>query len=170
MNKCVFLDRDGVLNEERNDYTYRVQDFKVIDGVIEAIEQLYKIGYKLIVVTNQAGISKGLYTVKQMQACHEVLLSKTDKIDHIYYCPYHPSITQSLLRKPDTLMFEKAIARYHIDVSQSWMVGDAERDIQAGKAMGVKTIKVGNRWLEETVADHRAENLWAATQKIILTQ
>lgn len=169
MKKCVFLDRDGVINEERGDYTYRLTDFKIIEGVLESIDLLSKNDFRIIVITNQAGISKGIYTREQMQDCHQYLLKMAPAIDHIYYAPYHHSITESLLRKPDTLMLEKAIAKYNIDPSESWLLGDAERDIQAGKSMGIKTIKVGTHWQEETMADYQAENLFQATNQLILS-
>jgi len=105
MNKCIFLDPDGVLNVERGDYTFLPADFRIIDGVPEAIEIIKKAGYIVIVITNQAGISKGIYTREQMHICHEILMEKTHHlIDHIYYSPYHPSFSESLTRKPDTLM------------------------------------------------------------------
>ena len=116
MNKCIFLDRDGVLNVERGDYTYEPEDFIIEDRVPEAIQLIKEAGYLAIVITNQAGISKGLYTRKQMQACHGILMEKTGHlIDHIYYSPYHPSFSESLTRKPETLMIEKAIAKFDID-------------------------------------------------------
>ena len=86
MNKCIFLDRDGVLNVERGDYTYLPQDFVIADGVTEAIRRIREAGYLAIVITNQAGITKGLYTRGQMQVCHDILMDKTDHlISKIYF-------------------------------------------------------------------------------------
>ena len=85
MNKCVFLDRDGVINEERGTYTYKVDDFKIIPGVKEALSILNKNNYLLIVVSNQAGISRGIFTEQDMQECHEYMMKETDQlIDKIY--------------------------------------------------------------------------------------
>lgn len=143
MNKCIFLDRDGVLNVERGDYTFLPKDFKIIDGVSEAIEKIKSCGYLVIVVTNQAGISKGRYTRYQMHDCHAILMEKTRfMIDKIYYSPYHPSFSASLSRKPDTLMIEKAIAKFDIDPDASWLIGDRDSDIECGQKMGLQTILI----------------------------
>jgi len=144
-NKCVFLDRDGVLNEERGEYTYKTEDFNLIQGVKEALQLLKAHHYLLVVVTNQAGISKGLYTKQDMEACHQKLQKEVyNLINAIYYAPLHPVVSHSLARKPDSLMLERAIARYNIDPHQSWIVGDRLRDLEAGQKVGVKGILVGN--------------------------
>jgi D-glycero-D-manno-heptose 1,7-bisphosphate phosphatase len=140
-NKCVFLDRDGVLNEERGEYTFRVEDFKVITGVPEALQLLKAEGYLLVVITNQGGIAKGIFAKKDMVACHQKLQAACNGlIDAFYYAPAHPSVSASLARKPDSLMLEKAIARFNIEVTQSWLVGDQHRDILAAQKVGVKPI------------------------------
>ncbi len=168
--KCIFLDRDGVINEERGDYTYHIEDFRLIPGVTDAIKMLKAAGYLLIVITNQAGISKGIYTREQMQACHKKLHKATENsIGHIYYCPYHNIITNSLCRKPDTLMIEKAQARFNIDLSRSWLVGDAERDIECGLKMGLKTIRVNEEPVSDTFAHYQATDLLDAVKHYILT-
>lgn len=142
MNKCIFLDRDGVLNKEIGDYVYRTEDLIIPDGTAEALRYLKEAGYLLIVITNQAGIAKGLYTRNDVRKCHEYIQQQVGHVlDDLYFCPHHPSYsTASLLRKPDSLMLEKAIAKYQIDTSASWMIGDALRDVQAGKKAGVRTI------------------------------
>ncbi len=169
MNKCVFLDRDGVLNVERGDYTWLVDDFKIIDGVPEAIGKLKNAGFLIVVVTNQSGISQGIYTRAQMQACHDKLMKNTRfLIDRIYYCPYHPSVTASLARKPGTLMIEKAVAKFNIDLQQSWMVGDRPRDIECGQKMGLKTIMIADKAQDGCMPDHYAANLLQAVEEIIL--
>jgi D-glycero-D-manno-heptose 1,7-bisphosphate phosphatase len=168
MNKCIFLDRDGVLNVERGDYTYLPEDFILVDGVPEAIRKIKAAGYLAIVITNQAGISKGLYTREQMAVCHEILMKHTDQlIDKIYYCPYHPAITASLSRKPDTLMMEKAIARYDIDPAQSWFIGDRPGDIECGRKMGLKTILISNSQNDDCLPSFTAVNLLEAVNGIL---
>lgn len=143
MQKAVFLDRDGILNEERGDYVWLLEDFKIVPGIIEVLLELKKRGYLLIVVTNQAGIAKGVYTREQMQACHAFFQEQSGHlIDHFYFAAGHPSVSESLLRKPDSLMWEKAMAKFHIDVAQSWMVGDKERDLIPAKKLGIKCIRV----------------------------
>jgi D-glycero-D-manno-heptose 1,7-bisphosphate phosphatase len=145
MTSCVFLDRDGVLNVERGTYTWEVKNFEIIPGVAESLKKLKEAGYMLIVVTNQAGIGRGLYSRSDMEECHRYLSEQTRNIlDDIYYATTHPDFSESLLRKPDSLMFEKAIARYRIDPGRSWMVGNSERDLIPAKKLGIKTIYIGN--------------------------
>ena len=169
MNKCIFLDRDGVLNEDRTDYVYRVEDFIIPDGVVEGLRRLKAAGYLLIVITNQAGIAKGLYTRADVMRCHTYLQEQCGHlIDAIYYSPHHPDYTtRSLTRKPESLLLEKAIAKYNIDVSKSWMIGDALRDMTAGRRVGVKTVHVTHAPAETAVSDCRADNLLNASEHVL---
>lgn len=168
MNKCIFLDRDGVLNVERGDYTFLPKDFIIPPGVPSAIKKIKAAGFMVIGVTNQAGLSKGLYTREQMHICHEILMEKTDHlIDKIYYCPYHPTVSESLTRKPDTLMLEKAIAKYNIDPDQSWLIGDRARDIECGQKLGMKTVLITNKQLDGCKPDLVANDLAEAIDKIL---
>ncbi|HET8860182.1 HAD-IIIA family hydrolase [Marivirga sp.] len=168
IHKCVFLDRDGVLNQERGDYTFVEADFKIIDGVKESLEILKKSGFLLIVITNQAGIAKGIYTRDDVMKCHRLLQSKTgDLIDDIYFSPNHPITSESLLRKPNSLMLEKAMAKWDIDPNKSFMIGDSVRDIQAAEKAGVKGIFVGNKSDEKTTA-FKAQDLRDAVDKFII--
>lgn len=165
--KCVFLDRDGVLNRERGDYTYALDDFEVLPGVPEALRLLKKNGYLLIVVTNQGGVAKGLYKKEDVLACHQKLQDSCDfLIDAHYMAPGHPNYSASLSRKPDSLMLEKAIAKYNIDVEKSWMVGDSLRDLEAADKVGVKGILVGDKYKPGAHVWQLAD-LWEATQFIL---
>ncbi len=168
LESCVFLDRDGVLNEERGEYTWRVDDFRVLTGVKESLQLLKEAGYLLIMITNQAGIAKGIYTADDVKTCYQYLQEQTGHmIDYMYYAPQHPVVTESLLRKPDSLMFEKAIAKFGIDPSKSWMVGDSERDLIAAAKVGVKGVLVSDDSdgeKEGLIAD----NLLGAVNKYIL--
>jgi D-glycero-D-manno-heptose 1,7-bisphosphate phosphatase len=169
MNPCVFLDRDGVLNKDNPNYTFRVADFELLPGVVDALGQLKASGYLLVVVTNQSGIAQGLYTRQQMDACHHYFQQQCGNlIDHFYFSPDHPSVTASLSRKPDTLMFEKAISKFTIEVKKSWMVGDRGRDIVPARKLGIKTIQIGDEIDENEKADRRVSNLPEAA-KIILS-
>ena len=166
--KCVFLDRDGVLNEERGDYTYLPDDFRIIPGVPEALELLKANKFRLVVVTNQGGMAKGLFTKKEMQACHEKLMAACPGcLDAIYYAPAHPSVSASLARKPDSLMLEKAIARFNLDVAQSWLVGDQPRDLAAARKVGVKAIWINSSSEPTPDGILRAPDLLAATALIL---
>ncbi|GAB3830129.1 D-glycero-alpha-D-manno-heptose-1,7-bisphosphate 7-phosphatase [Pontibacter rugosus] len=167
VQKCVFLDRDGVLNRERGDYTYTLDDFEVLPRVPEALKLLKENGYLLIVVTNQAGIAKGLYQAADVLACHQKLQdSCASLIDAIYFAPNHPSFSASLSRKPDSLMLERAIAKYNIDPATSWMIGDSLRDLEAADKVGVKGVLVGNKYASAT---HKlqVQDLWEAVQFIL---
>lgn len=168
INKCVFLDRDGVLNRERGEYTFKKEDFDIIDGVQDALKLLKQAGFLLIVITNQAGIAKGLYNREDVGKCHEYLQAETGGlIDDIYFCPHHPTTTESLLRKPDSLMIEKAIAKWGIDPDKSFMIGDSFRDIEASEKVGVRGILVGYK--EKTnFTTSKAHNLLDAVRIYIL--
>ena len=162
-NRAIFLDRDGVLNEDNPHYTYHVDNFKILPGVPEALSQLKSAGYWLIVVTNQSGISKGIYTIEQMKACHEYFqLNCGVAIDWFYFSPYHRSVTNSLLTKPGSLMFEKAIAKFKIEASKSWMVGDRGRDLIPARQLGIKTIQIGDEVEKENEGDYKVKSLLEA--------
>lgn len=144
MHKAVFLDRDGVLNRELDDYAYKVKDFHILPDVASALKKLKGKGYLLIVITNQGGISKGIYTKNDVETVHKYLWDSLHKegvqLDEIYYCPHHNLGGSCICRKPDSLMVEKAIARFQIDKAKSYFIGDKERDILAAKKAGVKGI------------------------------
>ena len=166
MNKAVFLDRDGVLNEEMGDYVWTPERFHICPGVPASLARLKAAGYYLIVVTNQAGIAKGLYTRADVLACHELLQQACGHhLDALYMAASHPSISESILRKPDSGMLEKATARFHLDPTQCWLVGDRARDMQAGARLGVRGILVGDA--EPLSYAPRAADLQAATELIL---
>jgi D-glycero-D-manno-heptose 1,7-bisphosphate phosphatase len=146
MKKAIFLDRDGVINRERGDYTFKIEDFIINDGLTEALSFWKDKGYIFIVITNQGGIAKGLYSHHQVHVLHQYLIeslsSKWIDIVDVYYCPHHPDYGKCLCRKPGSLMLEKAIARYDIDIKQSYFIGDADRDMVAGNALGLHCIKI----------------------------
>jgi D-glycero-D-manno-heptose 1,7-bisphosphate phosphatase len=171
MKKCIFLDRDGVLNEEQHDYISRKEDFIIKKGVAEGLSLLKKAGYLLIVVTNQAGISKGIYTENLVKDFHEILQNDCGGIiDDLYFSKHHPNYTSnSLLRKPDSLMLEKAMAKHKIDSKQSFIIGDAERDIKAGKKAGVQTIHITGGKEGTDLADWQFGSLLEASHFITKT-
>ena len=163
---CIFLDRDGVINVDFVDYVYTIEKFTLISGVAEAISNLKSNDYLMVIITNQSGIAKGLYTREQMNACHQHLQQMINhQIDDIYYAPFHESNSASLSRKPGALMFERAIAKYNIDIEHSWMVGDKKRDIEPAKRLGLKTIQVGK--VNDGLADYLAKDLLAASAIIL---
>ncbi len=147
MKKAIFLDRDGTINNNCDHYyIWHKEELLLNPGVGEALAELRSRGYLLIVITNQGGISKGEFTAGDVDLLHVHLRSMLAKegisLDEVYYCPHHPMVESCLCRKPQPLMIEKALARFGIDPLSSWMIGDAERDIEAGKAAGLRTILI----------------------------
>ena len=145
MNKAIFLDRDGVINFERG-YTHRLEDFVILPDLIEVLQILKQKGYLLIVISNQSGIAKGLYLQSETEMLHSYLKEELRKnnivLDEIYYCVHHPDVGRCICRKPDSLFVEKALARFNIDASKSYFIGDKERDTEAGEKVGVKGILI----------------------------
>jgi D-glycero-D-manno-heptose 1,7-bisphosphate phosphatase len=150
-DKAIFLDRDDTLIEDPG-YISNPDQVKLLDGVPEALIQLKALGYKLIVVSNQSGIARGLFTEKTLEQIHDrlkqLLAARNAYLDKIYYCPYHPDGTvpkyrkESNCRKPNPGMFLRAYAEMKIDLSQSWCIGNSNRDIEAGAKAGCKTILI----------------------------
>jgi D-glycero-D-manno-heptose 1,7-bisphosphate phosphatase len=167
MNKCVFLDRDGVLNVDDPGYTYLVSKFNIIPGVPDALYRMKEAGYLLIVVTNQSGIARKIYTRRQMELCHIYLQEACDHvIDYIYFSPYHETVTNSLTKKPGSLLFEKAISKFNIDPKKSWMIGDRSRDLVPAKKLKIKTIQIGDECVAPDLGDHKVDDLLEASYLI----
>lgn len=145
---AIFLDRDGTVNVDHG-YVHEIDDFQFIDGVIEAMQELKKMGYALVLVTNQSGIARGMFSEDQfMQLTEWMDWSLADRevdLDGIYYCPHHPEAAvesyrqQCDCRKPQPGMLLSAMKELNIDMAASYMVGDKIEDVQAGKAAGVGT-------------------------------
>jgi len=137
--KTIFLDRDGVINEEIN-YLYKIKDFKFIDGVFDICRFFETLGYRIIIISNQSGISRGLYSEKDYEVLTKWMKKKFElngiKIFDNFHCPHHPS-SNCDCRKPKPGMFLKASAIHNIDFAKSWMIGDKETDIQAANAAGI---------------------------------
>lgn len=145
-NKAVFLDRDGVLFDDTGlYYIYKPEDLRLCPGVIDALKLLSQKGYMLIVISNQGGIGKGLYTKAETDAAHQwldqQLLAQGIKISAYYYCPHHPESSNCFCRKPSSLLIEKAIACYQIDITKSFFIGDSARDMEAAGKVGLHGIK-----------------------------
>ena len=166
LKKCVFLDRDGVLNKDYVDYVYTVEKLIILPGVPEALQKLKEAGYLIIVITNQSGIAKGIYTEEDMHTVHKAMQeSWGGLIDDFYFAPGHPSVSESLSRKPGSLMFERAIAKYKVDVAHSWMIGDKDRDLVPAKKLNLKTIQVDHA--DSDHADHKVKDLTEAVKIIV---
>ncbi|MDE6364254.1 MAG: HAD family hydrolase [Lachnospiraceae bacterium] len=143
---AVFLDRDGVLTVEKG-YVTAKKDMEIFSYVAECIKQIHLKGYYAIVVTNQSGVARGLFTEEILREMNNELIDRTG-VDAVFYCPHHPEgkIKQYRClchcRKPETGMFEMACKQFNIDIEKSYMVGDRAGDIVVGKNLGVKTVLV----------------------------
>ena len=146
MNKVVFLDRDGVINIERGEYTWKIEDFKLTVGLVSFLKEVQQKGFLTIIISNQGCIGKGVCTMEDVDKAHQYLKDELKRsnieLTDLYYCPHHPNSGKCLCRKPGSVMLEKAIARYQVDVSKSYFIGDTERDMEAGNKVGLHTIKV----------------------------
>jgi len=137
--KTIFLDRDGVINKEIS-YLHKIEDFKFINGIFEACQYFKQLGYQIIIVTNQSGISRGHYTENDFQNITDWMINQFNKnniqILDIFHCPHSPS-SNCDCRKPKPGMFLEAKKKYNINMLESWMIGDSERDISAANSAGI---------------------------------
>jgi D,D-heptose 1,7-bisphosphate phosphatase len=145
--QAVFLDRDGTINFDPG-YLKNPDELKILPGVIEGIRKLKEqFGFKIVVVSNQAGVAKGLMTVEDVDAVNarlvELLKDGNAILDAVYYCPFHPEYSnpeESSCRKPSPEMIFKAAKDLSIDTNRSYMVGDRASDVECGFNAGVKSI------------------------------
>jgi len=152
MRKALFLDRDGVINKEKN-YLYKIEDFEFIDGVFETCRAFQERGYLIIVITNQAGIARGKYTEEDYRVLTRWMVERfADEgvtINAVYHCPHHPDFSgECSCRKPAPGMLEEAKVAFDIDMAASVLVGDKESDIEAGILAGIGTnilVRSGHR-------------------------
>lgn len=162
-SKAIFLDRDGVINVDKQ-YVARIEDFEFKEGIFETLRRLQRAGYLLIVVTNQSGIGRGYYSLEDFQKLTAWKLKRLEEagiyIDAVYHCPHAPE-WHCDCRKPSPKMLLEARDKYAIDMSRSWMIGDKKSDIDAGKRAGVgKTVFVMDAPDRENPgADHAIRDL-----------
>jgi len=148
--KTIFLDRDGVINKETG-YLHKIEDFKFINGVFEACQHYEQLGYKIVIVTNQSGISRGYYTEIDFENLTNWMLSKFKNnninILDIFHCPHLPDANCNC-RKPKPGMLLEAKYKHNIDMQNSWMIGDKESDILAANSSGISNtilVKSGHK-------------------------
>jgi len=144
MKKAVFLDRDGVINEEVN-YLSRVEDFKFIPNALKALKLLSDTDFKIIIITNQSGICRGYFIMDDVRKIHDYMLEEFKKekvrIDGIYICPHHPD-EDCECRKPKIGLLIEAAREFDLNLKESYFIGDKTTDIQTGKNALCKTILV----------------------------
>lgn len=155
--KVLFLDRDGIINIERGDYTWRREDFQFTEHLFEFLRKFKEADYQFIVITNQGGINKGLYTTEDVESVHSFMKAGFKKegltLLDVFYCPHHSNFQKCLCRKPGSLMLEKAMALFDVDKKYSLMLGDTDRDVEAAKAAGIKGFLIPKNpdWLDITL-------------------
>jgi len=160
--KCVFFDRDGVVNfaAPLGEYIQTPDEFEVIPAFLDALRVVKKHGYMAVVITNQQGVGKGLYSDEDVEGIHQKLESLLQAeglaLDAVYYCP-HLIKEECDCRKPEPGMFLQAAAKWDIDLKASWMVGDNFSDVEAGAAAGCRTILVSR--LAHEGATHRIDRM-----------
>ena len=159
-SKFLLLDRDGVINKEKN-YLYQAEDFEFIDGVFEACKEYIDRGYKIAVITNQSGIGRGYYSESDFEKLTRWMVAEFAKADvtitDVQYCPHTP-YHECNCRKPKTGMIEAIDKKHGIDLPNSILVGDKESDIECGQNAGIGTtviVKSGHAFDEkQTKADY----------------
>jgi len=182
--RAVFLDRDGTLIEEAG-YLERLDRLIFFPYTVDAVRQLNRAGFLVVVITNQAGIARGIVSEEFVSIAHEHISRRLEaggaRVNAYYHCPHHPrGVVESLrtvceCRKPQPGMFRKAAAELHIDLSQSFSVGDRWHDVDAGRAAGTRTLLVRTGYgaaTERTTRDGPApdavvDNLAAAAAWIL---
>ena len=137
--KTIFLDRDGVINKDIN-YLHKIDDFEFVDGIFDVCLYFQSLGYKIIIITNQSGISRGYYSHSDYQKVTQWMLDqfkyKNINILDVFHCPHGPDSTCDC-RKPKPGMFLKAKDKHNTDMEKSWMIGDKERDTIAANSAGI---------------------------------
>lgn len=177
MEKVIFVDRDGVINVDLMGYVEKPEDFRFETGAIEALKKLYEAGYKIIVISNQAGVGDGVFSDKACWAVHQHMLAELAKtgvdIFSAHYC-LHGKNAGCKCRKPEIGLFKDAEKRIEFDKKKTFFIGDKTTDIEAGKNYGIKTafVRTGHgredekKLTKELAPDLRADNLLAAVDLI----
>ena len=147
-SKALFLDRDGIINVDHG-YVHKIEDFDFTDGIFDVCRHALELGYLIIVITNQGGIARGYYSIKQFERLtswmKEQFKAQGIKITDVYFCPHHPKhgvnnyVQTCHCRKPDPGMILTAQAKYQISLKDSILIGDRYSDIQAAESAGIKT-------------------------------
>lgn len=165
MKKAVFLDRDGVINDNAI-HVNKPQDLILYPWAARSIRRIKEAGYLVFVVTNQGGIEMGYFTAADLDAIHlhleEILKAENTSVDEIVFCPHFRHACEC--RKPKPGMILQLAEKHAVDLAASWMVGDFETDVQAGNAAGCRTIKIGKAMPE---AEFSCENLEQAVEYIL---
>lgn len=177
MNKAAFLDRDGVINRKAptdDQYITRWEEMQILPGVVEAIRLLNRASFRVIVVSNQRCVARGLLTSSQLDSMHHrmcgELAAMGAKIDRVYYCP-HEEQPPCGCRKPEPGMLFAAAGEHQVALSSSWMIGDSEKDVEAGRRAGCRTARILSPHVSaDAKADVLAPSLLEAVHQILLLE
>ena len=147
--KAIFLDRDGVLFDNSDQYyIWKQEQIRFVDGVFDNLKCLLLNGYQLFIVSNQGGISKGLYPKDDILNLHAGLIqtfrNNQIEITEIVFCPHHPEIEKCICRKPDSILIEKLLAKHKLSKEESYLIGDSESDMEAAQKAGIQKIKINS--------------------------
>jgi histidinol-phosphate phosphatase family protein len=175
MKRAVFLDRDGTINANREDYVKSWREFQFLPNALVGLKLLAKSEYKIIVVTNQCGVAKGTISKETLEDIHQRMLANVEgaggRIDAVFVCAHHYDDGCGC-RKPKTGLIELAKEAFNLDLKESWLIGDKTQDILTGKNAGCKTLLVetgygGRDGRYEAEPDRRARDLLAAAGIIL---
>lgn len=145
--KAIFLDRDGVLiNNSDHYYIWEQDQLTFVDGVFYNLQRISQKGFQLFIVSNQGGISRGMYSKDNIQKLHDELVQtfriNQIEISDIVFCPHHHEIEKCICRKPGSLMIDKLVAKYNLSKEGSYMIGDSESDMEASRKAGIQGIRI----------------------------
>jgi len=144
-SRAVFLDRDGVLTRERTDYVKTPDELEILPGIDAPLREIRERGFRIVIITNQSVIGRGLTTHHEMSKIHEKLRQELSRlgctIDGIYYCPHRPDEGCSC-RKPEPGLILKASGELGINMARSWMIGDKAIDLEAARRAGCRGVRV----------------------------
>jgi histidinol-phosphate phosphatase family protein len=173
---AVFLDRDGVINRDRADFVKSWEEFEFLPHSLDALAALARTPYKIVVVSNQSGVGRGLLSEATLQHMHAQMLARIresgGRIDAIYYCPHAPDAGCDC-RKPSPGLFLQAARDMNLDLASSWSIGDSHRDAQAAHRAGVRSILIDRSLPDPTAVPdppldfHRATDLPAAVRIVL---
>ena len=178
-SKAVFLDRDGVINRNREEYVLDVSEFEFLPNAVKALKLLKANGYNIHIISNQSCVARGLLSMKKLDEITEYMMKNIRRlgadIDSVNYCPHHPDEKCSC-RKPNTGMLEKVAEKNGYSHRDIWLIGDQSTDMQAGNRFGCRTILITEKDYIKTpisendeVPDYTAIDLYDAVTRIVLS-